>query len=444
MADPLSIAGSIAGLVAIADSVFTRVYRYTKAVKGAGKEIQDLSNGLRDLSGLLHNLEVVLSALEDDGDNTIDPHVRLRPINSCRETLLKIQKKLESHNPEASGKSTFENTIRKLKWPFSGPEMKLLLADVERHKATINIALAGDSLAMVLKALSQQDNMAQDIKELRNEQKERWSMDTHIALTQKRKEVLNFFGKIDPATNHRTNLKLHCPLTGLWLTEGQTFKTWLHTRNSRLWLSGIPGAGKTILAAFIIEETMKESSCTRAVAYFYCDYKDGNTQDPINIISSLAVQLGRQNEDAFNHLQRLYDSCHPESRSPSPPDLHTLLEKLVNITSCFDDVTFIIDGLDECGDKVYDVAKSLTNVVSKDQSNVRMLFLSRDEYEIRVQLEKEYTQLQIAAHTEDLELYVASEIESRQSKKGRQQLRIRSVELKQHIIRTLIDGAAGM
>jgi hypothetical protein len=96
-------------------------------------------------------------------------------------------------------------------------------------------------------------------------------MEAHIALGKRRREVLDFFRKIDPASNHKASLELRHPLTGLWVTEGEIFRTWLHTRNSKLWLSGIPGAGEMILASFLIDETMTASSLAQAVIYFYCD-----------------------------------------------------------------------------------------------------------------------------------------------------------------------------
>jgi hypothetical protein len=321
MADPLSIAASAAGLVSIADTIFTRIYRYAKGVKGAAKEIEELAAGIRTLSEILHGLQLVLSQYDDD---LSDSNLRLHHLNSCRETLLKIQRKIDSNDSQISNRSKFEVTIQKLKWPFSGAEVKALLSEVERHKATINVAMTGDSLATILRGLSRQDRMAEDIRSLRESQEGRWAMETHIAITKQRKKILEFFGKVDHVAAQRTNLKLHHPLTGLWLTEGVAFKTWLHTANSKMWLSGIPGAGKTVLAACAIEEAMKESSVTRAVAYFYCDYKEVVTQDPVIILSSLATQLARQREDAFAILQELYKTCNSEDGRISTPELSAI------------------------------------------------------------------------------------------------------------------------
>jgi len=72
---------------------------------------------------------------------------------------------------------------------------------------------------------------------------------------------------------------------------------------------------------------------------------------------------------------------------------------------------------------------------------VSLALLSRDERNIRDKLEDGFTHIPIAAHTEDVRLYVGAEIETRMRSK---KLRIRSQSLKEEIINTLVDGAQGM
>ena len=440
MGDPLSIASGIAGLVAIADTIFSRTYRYARLVKNAEKDVEELASEIRSLSGLLHGLALVLNELEAE---TSERNFRLHHINSCRGTLTKIEKKLDNYDFGAN-KGIVDKTLRKLKWPFSVEETKELIAEVGRHKATINVALSADSLTAMLKALSRQDKIADDLEEIRSELKTRWAMETHIAIGKQRRKILDFFGEIDPTSNHKASLSLRHPLTGLWVTEGEVFRTWLHTRNSKLWLSGIPGAGKTILAASLIDETMAESSPNRAVAYFYCDYKDIEKQNPVNILSSLATQLARQNEKAFGVLQEFFQTCHPEDKPSVPPELSMLSKTLIRIVACFEDVSIVVDGLDECGEHTSTAVESLDSLASVNESSIRILLLSRDIQEIRCFLEQNYSYLEIAAHSEDLKLYVAAEIETRQRKFGKGQLRIKNADLKDHIMKTLVERAAGM
>ena len=442
MTDPLSIAGSIAGLVAIADSIFTRIYRYSRAVRGAKKDIQELGTRIRELSGILHGLEVILNELENDCE-TSGQNPRLHHVNSCRNTLLKIQNHLDAHKFDNSS-TKLQDTFKKWKWPFSETETKSLLDELEQHKTTLDLAIGGENLAAILKGLSRQDQIASDVKVLKEAQVARWAEETHIRLNNKRKEVLRFFEKANPIINHHTNRKLHHALTGLWLTEGATFKSWMYTRNSKLWLSGIPGAGKSVLASCVIEEALKESNERRAVAYFYCDYKDPVKQNPINILNSLAAQLARQNENVYARLEKVYDKFHPGGLATIALESSDMVDTFVQLTTSFEDVTIIVDALDECSSYTVEVVNSLVNLTSTKSQNVRTLFLSRDEYDIRQLLQDSYGHIEIAAHREDLELYVASEIELRQKKYGREQLRIKSADLKEYLKTTLVERAKGM
>jgi cob(I)alamin adenosyltransferase len=56
MADGLSVAASVAGLVQIADVVVRRGYRYIREVKNAEKSVEQLIDEVNKLSGVLHSL----------------------------------------------------------------------------------------------------------------------------------------------------------------------------------------------------------------------------------------------------------------------------------------------------------------------------------------------------------------------------------------------------
>jgi len=62
-----------------------------------------------------------------------------------------------------------------------------------------------------------------------------------------RKKILDTIGPFDPSAHQNIAIKLRQPGTGVWFTEGPQFKHWLETTNGKLWLYGIPGAGKTVL-----------------------------------------------------------------------------------------------------------------------------------------------------------------------------------------------------
>ncbi|KUJ07771.1 uncharacterized protein LY89DRAFT_742543 [Mollisia scopiformis] len=457
--DGLSVAASVAGIVQLADTIFTRLQRYAKAVKHASKDIRNLSDQIRELSMLLHHLKLIVNGLEEEEEEEREEaglsrdesssnlaDFRLHHVSSCYTTLRGIEDKLDKYLPKGQEHRRFKQALRDLKWPFSASDIKELLAEVEAHKRNIHLALSGETLAVVFKTLSRQDDLAAGIEEIKANQNERWAMQVRIHLDKKKEDVLAFFCKVDPSSNHRMSLKLRHPMTGLWVTEGLKFQAWLVTRNSKLWLSGIPGAGKTVIAACVIEEAMKRSSQDHAVAYFYCDYKDEEKQKPVEILGSLANQLAKLNEEAYSKLEQLYHGCHTNKSSGAcAPKPEELLSTINEMASCFDEVSVLVDGLDECGrTHTPQIVQLLAGLASGRSSNTRTLFLSRDEPEISAILKEEYTHLRIEAHSEDLRLYVTAEIETRQHKTGREQLRIRSAGLKDEITKTLIERAGGM
>ncbi|KAI4126477.1 MAG: hypothetical protein LQ338_003727 [Usnochroma carphineum] len=437
MADPLSVSASIAGLVTLADIVFRRTYLYVKAVKSAQKEISALSAEVGALYGILSNLRLVSRQLEEE---LFESTTRIHHIHSCYQTLEHVRSILGRDDTTSLRDQRLETLKLKLRWPFTSSEVKTLVADIERHKATLGLALNVDCMSGLLQALSKNDEIRSTIEEMRTEVKERHEAATRIAINEERERILKSFSKVDSRSNHAMSRKLRSPGTGIWLTEGQEFKEWLETKNARLWFYGIPGAGKTVLASSIIEEALRTSSPSTAVAFFYCDYKDGATQDLSNILSSLAQQFAKQDEESFAKLKDFYETYNHEHRLDFKYDSEALLDLLRAVTSVFDCAMIIVDGLDECGTNTAGFVDSLITLSDDYDTSIKTILLSRDEIEIRERLEN-YTKVSIAARSSDLRLYVGAEIDLRTRKK---RLRIKDQSLKEYILERLVEGAEGM
>jgi hypothetical protein len=217
----------------------------------------------------------------------------------------------------------------------------------------------------------------------------------------------------------------------------------LSNPSSKLWCYGIPGAGKTVLASSVIQEALRHSSPNIAVAFFYCDYKIAETQDPKSILGSIVKQLAVQDEQSFEKLQTFFESKNPKDLPRVDFSLEELRDLVVTMTSNFDDVMFIVDALDECGTakQIRLVTRLLTSLNDgRDAGNSKTLFLSRDEPDIREILEN-YDHISIAASSSDLRLYVGAEIELRTRNRD---LRIKDPNLKEQIMARLVEGADGM
>ena len=439
MADPLSISASIAGLIALADSVFRRTFNYIKSVKEAPKEIAALSSEIGALYGILNHVRLIACQLEGE---TFDSTIQVHYIHSCYQTFEKVRTMLDKYDTLHSDRRSADAMKRRLTWPFTVPEAKSLIAEVERHKATLGLALTADGMTGLLTALSKQNELKNGVDEIKYQLRQRQEADTRIAIDRHCQKVLDSFGPCNPDKNHRMSLKLRHPGTGVWLTESDDFKRWLSTPHSKLWLRGIPGAGKTVLASSVIQEALVASDPCVAVAFFYCDYKNAATQDPLNILGSLARQLARQNGDAFEKLQRLYRKHYTDNNKMTteyePEELRDLI---VDMASTFDSTLLLVDALDECGNNTSFVVELLASLNTNGNiSDVKTLFLSRDEQNIRDWLNG-YCEISIAATSSDLKLYVGAEIENRTR---RNQLRLKDPSLKERIMERLISGAEGM
>ena len=85
MADPLSTTASIAGIVSLAGSVFHIVSKYVREAKGEKAKVVALATETRNLSGILHNLSLLASSMDDQGTKTA---FRAYQLHACRQTVV--------------------------------------------------------------------------------------------------------------------------------------------------------------------------------------------------------------------------------------------------------------------------------------------------------------------------------------------------------------------
>lgn len=435
--DPFSVAGSIAGLISLGDVIFRKLYRYTQEVKNAEKEIHTLKNEVAVLNGVLHNVLLVAQDLEADA--VLQFSTRTDHVNSCLATLYRLDEKLKKIG--LSDKGTLQNAIAKLAWPFKMVDAKEFTEEVRQHRDRLGFALSADSMVVLLQCLSKQDNASKQIADIDTRLREKEAIETRIKLDDEQQRILNQFLVVDPTEPFQTSLRLRHPTTGFWLAENLTFLRWLRGSESHLWLSGIPGAGKTVLSSLIIQECLARATPNRAVAFFYCDYKNAASQSVINIASALAAQLARQNEQSF-HLLKVYDNkLHPNRHLKQEPKVEELMELIQKMSTTFEDVRIIVDGLDECGETASE-ACSVLRTLTLNSPALSLSLLSRDEPDIREELGHSFGEyIEIAAHSKDVEHYVRTEIEERIR---RRKLRVKSTTLKDEIVEQLVSRAQGM
>ncbi|KAK8012874.1 hypothetical protein PG991_010249 [Apiospora marii] len=426
MADPLSVAASIAGLVTLADIILDRLTTYVKSVKNAEKESRQLVREMIVLRGLLDTLSRLADSLETE---RFDNKFGSRHLDACKTTLTEIFDTLRDH----SNGTTARNMI----WPFKARRIKELHEELSRHKDTINLALSANSMEAILKLLAYEEaHTAEIITAIKDTSK----ITSRIREDTERQKVLDYYLTVNPQSNYDMSIRLHHTGTGLWLIRLPKFQDWISAPSSMLWLKGIPGAGKTVLAGVIIGEALAKSTETTATAFFFCDYKSGDTHKVENILRALAYQLAIQKEEAYEKLDQHFQLHNPSPGMPKTPTVQSLSDLLQDMIKLFDRVYLIVDGIDECGPLADAVLETLI-AITETTRNVSMALLSRDEAHIRDWLEGACASVEIAAHNEDVTEYVRAQLGERLRTR---KLRIDDPGLKEEILVRLVEGAKGM
>ncbi|KAK5629396.1 hypothetical protein RRF57_005111 [Xylaria bambusicola] len=245
--DPLSISGSVAGVVSIAGVAFARVATYLKDVKDAPKEAERLLEEMKQFSVLLHHLSLVARELEiasKAGEEALQdsPNLQLHHLHNCQTVLNRVEIGLQRARDDLKSSSTLTKFRSRLKWPFSLDDTKEMIQTIQRHKQTINVALSASSYSRLAMCPSRQevaDKLHEETKRhlisVQNTVQEILEINTKVLLDERRREVLSHFNKfVNPSHVFEMVKGLRHPLTGLWFTELDEFKAWRATPSSKL------------------------------------------------------------------------------------------------------------------------------------------------------------------------------------------------------------------
>ena len=163
--------------------------------------------------------------------------------------------------------------------------------------------------------------------------------------------------------------------TGQWFLEAPEFKGWLQGSNRILFCPGIPGAGKTMMAAITIDHLGRLAQADVGLAYMFCNYKSQVTQSLYNLLSALLKQLVQSRTDIAAPVTRLYDHHFKKNSKPSLDEISTALSA---VSLSHARVYVVVDALDECTDQ----DRTRSELVEKlrelqTRTNVQLLFESR-------------------------------------------------------------------
>lgn len=196
-----------------------------------------------------------------------------------------------------------------------------------------------------------------------------------------RYEVYRWLQVTDPSPIHNRAWKQHEPETSKWMLRLPEWTKWLSGDARCLWIHGIPGAGKTILASFLVEQ-IKEHCKERKQsghASYYC-YFGRNQEEAAPFLRWVIAQLCRQAEVVPKLVYNLY-------KQGGQPSLAELLLALEEVLQSFDITYLILDAADESKPR-QDLLKVLRDLATDARfSKIHCLITSREYIDIEETLQ---------------------------------------------------------
>ncbi|CAD6563814.1 MAG: hypothetical protein ASARMPREDX12_000073 [Alectoria sarmentosa] len=163
------------------------------------------------------------------------------------------------------------------------------------------------------------------------------------------------------------------------------------------------GAGKTVLASFIVNALQAVGNEHVGVAYIYCNYSEAEKQNPTNLLKSILLQLASRKRVMIEELTEAYKKHMKEGTALSLPECCRLLHAATNY---FSKIYLVIDALDECAECTRDI---LLAELKKPKPQINVLVTSRhvfpDHYDAESAL-----RLEIEANMLDIREYLEKRI----------------------------------
>ncbi|KAF2999267.1 hypothetical protein E8E13_003411 [Curvularia kusanoi] len=235
-----------------------------------------------------------------------------------------------------------------------------------------------------------------------------------------------------------------------WILNHEKIKDWVALDNPTtplLWMHGIPGAGKTILASTIIDCCSKKADFS--TRFFYCHDGDQSSNTAMSILKGLIGQF-------LNSKGSMVPLCYARRTTSTEPILRanvTLARKLLEELCLITPKAFIIvDGLDEC---INAERKQITDILmdlvghcnASDPGKLRVLLVSQYSPDIykslhsstRTSLRPGILTIEEKDNRSEIHTYVASWVDQ-----ITQKFQPMSDELRDYLTNVTVNNSKGM
>ncbi|KAJ8060338.1 hypothetical protein OCU04_010671 [Sclerotinia nivalis] len=230
---------------------------------------------------------------------------------------------------------------------------------------------------------------------------------------EERNEILEWLSPLDFETRHGELLERvkGRPNAGKKLLDSKTFQNWTKTRSSKLWYTGKPGAGKSVLASIIIRHLQNVATKDKSepvVAFLYMSHKRETTVR--DLLGSVVRQIVAEMPLIPSIIEEAWKA--QTSRGKYNGQYPKLSEEILTnfLSNLLSNRPFyiILDAMDECALRI---RKPLLDSLKKINEDVRILVTAR-LLEKRDELSEGFSLEVIKALKSDIDEYIDSEIDN--------------------------------
>jgi hypothetical protein len=222
---------------------------------------------------------------------------------------------------------------------------------------------------------------------------------------QEHEAILRWLTPIDYAPQQNDYIKRREPGTGQWLLDSAEFQAWLEIDSQTLFCPGIPGAGKTIITAIVVDYlcTRYKGDTKVGIAYIYCNFRRQEEQKLESLLASILKQLAQEQPSIPGSIKDLHDRHEKNRTRPSTDEISRALH---SVATNFSRVFLIVDALDECQMTDGCRLKLLSEMFSlRVKTGANLFATSRPILEIKKEF-KSYVSCEILARDEDVRRYL--------------------------------------
>lgn len=188
-----------------------------------------------------------------------------------------------------------------------------------------------------------------------------------------------------------------------WILSETQMNDWLgdDDRESTVWLTGIPGAGKSFLCSLVVQNS--DIHPDRSTIYYFCGERASAKDASTALLRTLAVQLLKQNLELAPLIHQAFVQ---KGQGRSAPTIKKVLREIVSSVKA---LRMVLDGIDEWDQMAQrDTLKALSELQKHGGNSCKLLVSSRKEPSIGKSLPQKAHMHIDAQSVEGLRRYIRS------------------------------------